>query len=371
MKTHGYRAHVTLRSDGVAKAPFEIAVSRRPQAQGAGERPGAHPREGRQKGRPARSGREDARGRPVLARRPTSFPGFPLAPGFDDKAEAARREVSVYHRESDEVFAGVVCALWGFDDDPPCPVPDDDLLGRLGPRGPRDPDGPRDADADGRTRKSTVSLTRRAGRRRPGLFEVPKGWSRPLNGTRPYLRPLAGTLRIRRPSGGRDVVEGVRVSMNTANPTRSRLVKTFVAGLALALSGRSRPRRRRRRTRSAHCRARRRARPDRARQAEDRLAEGGRGHPDAARRAPGSRPRRARPSRCKVELKNYETFQDPTTKSGQDVGIVFDNVSTSWPTTTSTKPWVFRNVPKGTHTIRAFAVRPWDESLKEPGAFAW
>ena len=34
------------------------------------------------------------------------------------------------------------------------------------------------------------------------------------------------------------------------------------------------------------------------------------------------------------------------------------------------KPWVFRNVPKGTHTIRAFAVRPWDEALKEPGAFA-
>ena len=71
----------------------------------------------------------------------------------------------------------------------------------------------------------------------------------------------------------------------------------------------------------------------------------------------------------RFELKNYESFQDPKTESGQGVGIVFDNgpVSVDFH---PEKPWVFRNVPKGTHTIRAFAVRPWHEALKEPGAFA-
>jgi hypothetical protein len=43
---------------------------------------------------------------------------IPLAPGFDEKKEAARRNVTVYHRESDEVFAGHACAIWRFDDDP-------------------------------------------------------------------------------------------------------------------------------------------------------------------------------------------------------------------------------------------------------------
>ena len=71
----------------------------------------------------------------------------------------------------------------------------------------------------------------------------------------------------------------------------------------------------------------------------------------------------------RFELKNYETFQDPKTESGQGIGIVFDNgpVSVDFH---PDKPWVFRNVPKGTHTVRAFAVRPWHEALKEPGAFA-
>ena len=44
--------------------------------------------------------------------------GIPLEPGFDEKKEASRRNVAVYHRESDEVFAGHACAIWRFDDDP-------------------------------------------------------------------------------------------------------------------------------------------------------------------------------------------------------------------------------------------------------------
>ena len=44
--------------------------------------------------------------------------GIPLAPGFDEKKEAARRSLTLYHREGDEVFAGHACAIWRFDDDP-------------------------------------------------------------------------------------------------------------------------------------------------------------------------------------------------------------------------------------------------------------
>ncbi|HEV8266763.1 MAG TPA: hypothetical protein VGR00_00960 [Thermoanaerobaculia bacterium] len=69
------------------------------------------------------------------------------------------------------------------------------------------------------------------------------------------------------------------------------------------------------------------------------------------------------------EIKNYEIFQDPATQTGQHIHIILDNM----PYVAhydATKAWVFKNVPKGTHTIRAFPSRPWHESIKEPGAFA-
>ncbi len=71
----------------------------------------------------------------------------------------------------------------------------------------------------------------------------------------------------------------------------------------------------------------------------------------------------------RLEVRNYETFLDPKTGCGQGIAIAFDNLSASVHFEPS-KPWAFRNVPKGTHTIRVFAVRPWGESIKEPGAFA-
>jgi hypothetical protein len=85
--------------------------------------------------------------------------------------------------------------------------------------------------------------------------------------------------------------------------------------------------------------------------------------------APGQPPPKGAVVEVKFELQNYEAFQDPKTQSGQGIGIVFDNGSVSVDFHPD-KPWVFRHVPKGTHTIRAFAVRPWHEALKEPGAFA-
>jgi hypothetical protein len=179
-KTHGYRAHVTLRSDGVERASFDLAVR--------GDLRRKEPKEGAVlvldvAGR--RAFRLDAAARTARAvpfsEAVGELPvGIPLAPGFDEKAEAARRNLSVYHREGDEVFAGHVCALWRFDDDPAVPgsptttywvTPDlDGLVVRYD----------REAtDEKGRTQKSTVSLTNVRVGADPELFSVPEGWTRP------------------------------------------------------------------------------------------------------------------------------------------------------------------------------------------------
>jgi hypothetical protein len=83
----------------------------------------------------------------------------------------------------------------------------------------------------------------------------------------------------------------------------------------------------------------------------------------------GQPPARGAVIEVRLEVKNFETFQDPKTQCGQGIAIAFDNFSAAVHYDPS-KPWEFRNVPKGTHTIRVFAVRPWGESIKEPGAFA-
>jgi hypothetical protein len=76
------------------------------------------------------------------------------------------------------------------------------------------------------------------------------------------------------------------------------------------------------------------------------------------------------PVEVRLELTGYETFQDPATKAGQYVALVLDNISTTFAYYDVTKPWVFKKIPKGTHTLRAFPVRPWGESIKEDTAFA-
>lgn len=108
------------------------------------------------------------------------FPGgIPLAPGFDEAAEAARRGLSLYHREGDEVFAGHVCALWRFDDDPSVPgsptttywvaIDLDNLVVRYDRE---------TTDEKGREERSTVSLTNVRVNADPGLFAAPAGWGR-------------------------------------------------------------------------------------------------------------------------------------------------------------------------------------------------
>ncbi|HEY3350226.1 MAG TPA: hypothetical protein VGM13_10655 [Thermoanaerobaculia bacterium] len=76
------------------------------------------------------------------------------------------------------------------------------------------------------------------------------------------------------------------------------------------------------------------------------------------------------PVEVKLELMGYETFQDPATKQGQYVALMLDNFATVFAYTDVTKPWVFKKIPKGTHTLRAFPMRPWGESIKGDAAFA-
>jgi len=76
------------------------------------------------------------------------------------------------------------------------------------------------------------------------------------------------------------------------------------------------------------------------------------------------------PVEVRIELLGYETFQDPATKQGQYVALMLDNFATVFAYTDVTKPWVFKKIPKGTHTLRAFPMRPWGESIKDDAAFA-
>ena len=76
------------------------------------------------------------------------------------------------------------------------------------------------------------------------------------------------------------------------------------------------------------------------------------------------------PVEVRIELAGYETFQDPATKQGQYVALMLDNFATVFAYYDVTKPWVFKKIPKGTHTLRAFPMRPWGESIKDAGAFA-
>jgi len=112
------------------------------------------------------------------------LPGFPLTPGFNDRDEAERRGVTEYRRESDEVFAGMVCALFRFVDQPDAVVSPstvywvapslENLTIRVDREIPR---------VDGTRTRRTVQLTEIRVGADPKLFAVPKGW-RPVSSPR-------------------------------------------------------------------------------------------------------------------------------------------------------------------------------------------
>jgi hypothetical protein len=74
------------------------------------------------------------------------------------------------------------------------------------------------------------------------------------------------------------------------------------------------------------------------------------------------------PVTVKVELRNFETFEEAATKTGQHLEILVDSLPSSFPWRDATKPYTFKSLPKGTHTLRIVAVRPWGEAIKEPAA---
>jgi hypothetical protein len=158
--------------------------------------------------------------------------------------------------------------------------------------------------------------------------------------------------------------------MNTANPTFPRLVKTLVAGLSLVVVGLLQAQT---------------ATPKDPKSPVPGFADG-RGPtgpvtlkivspaanelipvPEAAA---GQPPAKGAPVTLKVELANFETFEDEATKSGQQLEILVDNVGVLFPWHDATKPYTFKSLPRGTHTIRIFPVRPWGEAIKEPSALA-
>jgi hypothetical protein len=179
VKTHGYRARVTLKSDGVEKAAFDLAVLRDLRRKEPEDGPALVLDVAARRAFRLDPAAKTARDVPFAEAVGELPGGIPLVPGFDEKAEAARRNLGIYHREGDEVFAGHVCALWRFDDDPSVAGSPTttywvaaDLDG-LVMRYDRDA-----TDANGVPRKSNVTLTNVRIGADPGLFSVPNGWTR-------------------------------------------------------------------------------------------------------------------------------------------------------------------------------------------------
>lgn len=104
---------------------------------------------------------------------------FPLGPDFNHAAEANRRGIKEYHRESDAVFAGNACGIWRYADRPDAlnspsttywmtPALDG-IVVRKERAVPR---------ADGSEEKSFVELTHVRVGVDPEFFRVPKGFRR-------------------------------------------------------------------------------------------------------------------------------------------------------------------------------------------------
>jgi hypothetical protein len=116
--THGYRARVTLKTDGLETDSYEIAVRGDLRRKGLGDGPALVLDLAAKKAWRIAPGGRTAQVVDFSAAEKELPSGIPLAAGFDEKKEAARRNLTTYHRESDEVFAGHACAIWRFDDDP-------------------------------------------------------------------------------------------------------------------------------------------------------------------------------------------------------------------------------------------------------------
>jgi hypothetical protein len=180
-RTDGYSALVTVKGGGAELARFRLAV----------------------RGEALRRSASDAEGSPYFVRETAASPvfevdpaaksyrgatpeallahldQFPLGPDFNHAAEAGRRGIKEYHRESDAVFAGNACAIWRFADQPGAfnspwttywmaPALDGIVLRkeRGVPKG------------DGSEERTSVELTHIRVGADPSLFRVPEGFRR-------------------------------------------------------------------------------------------------------------------------------------------------------------------------------------------------
>lgn len=180
-RTDGYSALVTVRADDAELARFRLWV----------------------RGEAVRRSTTDAEDAPCFVRETAQGPvfevdpvaktwregnveallahlhDFPLGADFNHAAEANRRGIKDYYRESDAVFAGNACAIWSYADVPgalnspstsywTAPALDG-IVVRKERRIPR---------ADGPDEKRFVELTHVRFGADPALFRVPEGWAR-------------------------------------------------------------------------------------------------------------------------------------------------------------------------------------------------
>lgn len=102
---------------------------------------------------------------------------YPLGTDFNHAAEANRRGLADYHRESDAVFAGIACALWRFEDRPDDPLsPSTTYWTAPALEGVVVRKERTVRKADGGSEKTFVELTRVRVGVDPELFRVPGGF---------------------------------------------------------------------------------------------------------------------------------------------------------------------------------------------------
>ncbi|MBW4644013.1 MAG: hypothetical protein KME23_13675 [Goleter apudmare HA4340-LM2] len=71
----------------------------------------------------------------------------------------------------------------------------------------------------------------------------------------------------------------------------------------------------------------------------------------------------------RLQVKDLPIFQDPELELGPHLEVILDN-QTYKTVYDLNQPLVLRDLSPGTHTLRVFASRPWDESFKNEGAYA-
>lgn len=71
----------------------------------------------------------------------------------------------------------------------------------------------------------------------------------------------------------------------------------------------------------------------------------------------------------KLEVEDLPIFRDDQLELGNHLNLIIDNEPFQ-PIYNLSEPIIIKNLTPGTHTIRAFATRPWGESFKTEGAYA-